>query len=138
MENYNEYVGKPFRVNGRGPDDYDCYGLVKELCQKDGYELPELDTPESVVMRKEIFQKLKGKWLEPVERAEPKVLVVLDFRDGGIHIGYMVTHSTFIHTSATMGTVKIHHLSDDYYSRFVYGFYTPTHKIQRTAKTARV
>ena len=38
---YEDLLGKKFKYNGRGPDEYDCYGLVKEIYNRLGIELPE-------------------------------------------------------------------------------------------------
>ena len=38
----NDLLGKPYKVHGRGPDSYDCYGLVIEVEKRLGRELPDL------------------------------------------------------------------------------------------------
>lgn len=35
-------LGKPYKVHGRGPDSFDCYGLVIEVEKRLGRELPDL------------------------------------------------------------------------------------------------
>jgi cell wall-associated NlpC family hydrolase len=30
----NEYIGKPYLVNGRGPDAFDCFGLVLDIYRR--------------------------------------------------------------------------------------------------------
>lgn len=29
-----EYIGKPYVKGANGPDEYDCWGLVREICKK--------------------------------------------------------------------------------------------------------
>jgi len=138
MDNFDKYLGKIFELGGRGPDAYDCYGLVMAICKENGFELPELDTPESVKMRKQIFDnRIKGDYLELLDGPEPGALAVFDYRAGGLHIGVIDgSGRRFIHISSTTKTSKIHHLNDEYYLRFVYGYYRPTNKIQRASETA--
>lgn len=38
----NDLLGKPYKLHGRGPDSYDCYGLVIEVERRLGRELPDL------------------------------------------------------------------------------------------------
>jgi len=40
-ERIGEYLGKPFRRGGRGPEDYDCYGFVHSFGRGMGWEIPE-------------------------------------------------------------------------------------------------
>jgi cell wall-associated NlpC family hydrolase len=38
----NDYIGKPYLVNARGPDQFDCYGLVLDVYKKFlGITLPD-------------------------------------------------------------------------------------------------
>ena len=38
----NDLLGKPYKAHGRGPNGYDCYGLVIEVEKRLGRELPDL------------------------------------------------------------------------------------------------
>jgi cell wall-associated NlpC family hydrolase len=38
----NDLLGKPYKVHGRDPDGYDCYGLVIEVERRLGRNLPDL------------------------------------------------------------------------------------------------
>ena len=37
----NDLIGKPYKENGRGPDGYDCYGLILTVCHRLGIDLPD-------------------------------------------------------------------------------------------------
>ncbi len=37
----NDLIGKPFKNGGRGPGEYDCYGLCREVYHRLGIELPQ-------------------------------------------------------------------------------------------------
>jgi len=38
---FDDLIGKPYKENGRGPDGYDCYGLVLTVCHRLGIDLPD-------------------------------------------------------------------------------------------------
>ena len=64
---YEDLLGKKFKYNGRGPDEYDCYGLVKEIYNRLGIELPEFASTDDcslidLMINKEqqLFEKLQG------------------------------------------------------------------------------
>jgi cell wall-associated NlpC family hydrolase len=45
---YLDLIGAPFAYGGRGPDAFDCYGLVRELYRRHfGVTLPDYTTPEN-------------------------------------------------------------------------------------------
>lgn len=37
----NKFVGKPYRLGGRGPEFYDCWGLVMAVFEQRGITLPD-------------------------------------------------------------------------------------------------
>lgn len=43
-----ELLGLPYALGGRGPEAFDCYGLVREFHRRRGLELPPGDTEEAV------------------------------------------------------------------------------------------
>lgn len=43
MPDFSDLMGKPFRVRGRGPEDYDCWGLVIEARNRFGLQTPDYD-----------------------------------------------------------------------------------------------
>ena len=40
----NDLLGKPYKAHGRGPDRFDCYGLVIEVEKRLGRKMPDLYT----------------------------------------------------------------------------------------------
>ena len=50
FDDYLDLLGRPYKLHGRGPDEYDCYGLCMEVLKRRGIALPQeiyLDTHES-------------------------------------------------------------------------------------------
>ena len=40
----NDLLGKPYKAHARGPDSFDCYGLVIEVEKRLGHTMPDLYT----------------------------------------------------------------------------------------------
>ena len=38
-----DLVGQPFKEGARGPNEFDCWGLVREVAKRSGTELPDFD-----------------------------------------------------------------------------------------------
>lgn len=41
---FNDILGKPYKAHGRGPESFDCYGLVIEVAKRLGHTMPDLYT----------------------------------------------------------------------------------------------
>jgi len=42
---YTDLIGKPFKLGGRGPEEFDCYGLIAELAKRSGDTFPDYASP---------------------------------------------------------------------------------------------
>lgn len=104
-----DLVGKPYRVGGRGPDAFDCSGLVYHVYKKAGLILPV--TAEE--------QGLAGVATSR-EATLPGDIVVFKI-DRGFHVGIMLNEREFIHASKSRG-VAISDLLVPYWSRNLRGF----------------
>lgn len=98
---YNDLIGKPFMDGGRGPDGFDCWGLVKEVYKRHGIELP--DYTISAKACEDISKQIKESrpdW-EKLDTPETPCLVLLKgdlyfVQHIGIHIGFR----KFLHVSS--------------------------------------
>jgi cell wall-associated NlpC family hydrolase len=118
---YSDLIGRPFRNGGRGPDEFDCYGLVKFLIERDtGRRVPDYVTPTDtgavhalMIVSREFWTRLPG----------PKVGSMVFFKLGRevCHVGYMISHTLFIHAWEKSGGVTIERLSD--WTKRIDGFY---------------
>ena len=106
MMDYIDLIGKPFSPGGRGPDNYDCYGLVKELYRRSGIELPEYayDSPDNFSLIHRLINGDKDLF-ERLEKPEPYCLVLFTIQPPYIsHIGVVLEDChTFIHASEKVG-----------------------------------
>lgn len=110
----NDLLGKPYKVHGRGPEGYDCYGLVIEVERRLGRELPDLYKifeKKSEVKNLTLSAKASGF----VKTDNPSFGDVIVFRKNGIadHIAVYLKNGDFIHCDGD--GVKI--LSLNYYGK---------------------
>lgn len=120
MISFADLIGKPFIEGGRGPDAYDCVGLLKECWFRwHKFELPEypyFNEPEvrSLLIDKEIDLRWKKlPWIEP------GAALLVRIAGFGAHVGFVVSETKMIHSS-TAG-VKIERIGA---FRHVIGAYT--------------
>ena len=125
MQNFDDLIGAPFVDGGRGPDEYDCWGLAKEVYRRFGIELP--DYAISAMDAKNIGAKMneeKPKWIQVSPPLPVPCLVVIQMDCGswanhvGVHIGF----NKFIHAYRKTGVV-IDRIKD--WRSMIVGFYVP-------------
>lgn len=107
---YIDLIGKPFKVGGRGPDSFDCYGLVMEIYRRMGIHLRDEATPESM---KETMRQLEHGIATEWRSCEVKPGAALAFRRGRFvdHCGIAITNDRFIHADQGVGSVSIARLN---------------------------
>ena len=104
-------IGVPFKYGGRGPEFYDCYGLVMELYRRlFQTELPDYQSPTCAA---DIAALMRGElrlW-RPVE--VPKLGTVMFMRLGEFtHVAMYLGDNRFIHTCEATGGVCIERMSN--------------------------
>jgi len=100
--NITDLIGKPFVDGGRGPDEFDCWGLVKFIYQREmGINVPDyaISAFESDKINDTVQRDRKG-WQE-VEVVQPGDLMFfsMDYLDQSFinHVGMSVGTGSFIH-----------------------------------------
>lgn len=113
--NWSDLIGRPFAYGGRGPDEYDCYGLLMELKRREGVQLPDYKSPSDAASIAAIFASELRLW-RPAELSVGSVLLFLIPAQRGrqpyFHVGYALGHGDFIHTWEKSGGVTVERLSD--------------------------
>lgn len=98
----DRYVGLPWALRGRGPDAFDCWGLVREvLAQERHVALPsylEEYDPQDVAELAALAQREAPAWLEVAAAAAREFDVVL-LRVAGepSHVGVVAAGGRFLH-----------------------------------------
>lgn len=104
----SKYIGVKFEYGGRGPDSYDCYGLVKAILNESGISIPDYTSPSDGPRISALVRAVIPFWTES-ELLPGRVLV---FRvPGNMHVGYYIGDGNFIHAWEGSGAVVIESLS---------------------------
>jgi probable lipoprotein NlpC len=104
-----EVLGKPYRSGGRGPEVFDCSGLVYYAYKRLGLTLP-------------VTAEEQGKSGVEVSREAvlPGDLVVFRIKRD-YHVGIMLNEQEFVHASKSRG-VAIDNLTLPYWTKSLHGF----------------
>lgn len=116
---YHDLLGKPFEYDGRGPDSYDCWGLMAECFRRhQGIELPDYAVPAgdgparqsaiADVMKEEL--RSRRIWV-PSRGSNIGDGVLFRIKGFGSHVGYIVARDRFIHVWEGSGMVHVERLS---------------------------
>ena len=116
MLQYGDLIGVPFEYGGRGPDTYDCYGLVMECNRRAGIIIPDQRSPRDGTEAAELMGHVKTRWTPIWEKREANHFpssadtpvgstLLLNIKGLGCHVGYQVRPRQFIHTWEALGGV---------------------------------
>lgn len=108
----NRYIGTPHVTNGRGPDGYDCWGLMLAVWRDQrGIELPDFQAPNDATFVEAV--EAVGRFYKEWPTAGPAVQVEegtdWDFvaairRRTALHMGLLIG-GRILHSSNARGTV---------------------------------
>lgn len=120
---YADLIGKPFEYGGRGPETYDCYGLVSELLWRIGQQAPDYHSPTGLKEIAEAMHNATPLWTpcEPGTGALVAIRIPTRADSRVSHVGMLLPHGRFIHTWERSGGVTVERL-DDWKLR-IRGFY---------------
>ena len=120
---YDDLLGKTFAYGGRGPFEYDCYGLVMEVCKRRGIELPDFGSSPSASWIHRMITEGKKLFLE-LKAPAPGCLVTFALRPPfTTHIGVVLENTTqFIHI-LERSQVTIERLDSPTWKKKITGYY---------------
>jgi len=115
----SDLIGKPFEYNARGPEKYDCWGLVMEMQRRNGIKIPDYESPTawqdiSKLMRRELVQ-----W-ERVDQ-EPYSVMYMKLATQPSHVGVYLGFGKFIHASESSEMVRIERIR--FWENNIVGYY---------------
>lgn len=102
----NEFVGLPFAERGRGPEAFDCLGLLIEVQRRVfGRTIADPACTFAGGLRPENRAVLEG---QVVEVTDPKAGDALLFREAGraLHVGIVVDHRSMLHSYHAAATIE--------------------------------
>ena len=120
---YSDLIGKPFKYHGRGPDEYDCLGLVIEIFKRNNIPIGALTSLEEP---SEISSKLAEHSGQLIEIPAPRPLAVVLFCIVPPYVSHMGVildkYGLFIHAIQDC-SVSIESVNSKLWQRRVRGFY---------------
>lgn len=124
---WRDLIGKPFAYRGRGPEYYDCYGLLIEMKHRAGIQIPDYPSPTQMPQIADRMGAFIGEWELCERQAGVAVGFYMTFRENGklvrrvAHAGYMLSENRMIHTWEASGGVTVEELTE--WERRISGFY---------------
>jgi len=125
----SDLIGRPYKAGGRGPANYDCWGICIAAAARASIMLPDIDVPDGDELKGKAIADQKQNNFRKIGSARPYAIAL--FRiiddDGQIkwHVGLVLENCrSFIHTTGKMGC-NISSLTDPVWRLFLEGFYEP-------------
>lgn len=102
-------IGLPWVAGARGPDSFDCWGLVRHVFQEalaiSLPSLPGLDVSDTAAMARALRDgEASGDWL-PLLRAEPWALVAMGQGKLFHHVGIYLPQGVTLHAVPGSGVI---------------------------------
>jgi cell wall-associated NlpC family hydrolase len=106
--NFDNLIGLPFVDGGRGQNEYDCWGLVREVYCRYGVNLSDypISAMDAVNIGKQMMHDAPA-WIEIKQPLPVPCLVVirLSCESWANHVGVYIGNGQFIHAYKTTGVV---------------------------------
>jgi cell wall-associated NlpC family hydrolase len=122
----DDLIGKPFKYGGRGPDEFDCWGLYRFSYHRwRKVWLPDHPSQENVATNGvTITEEAVAHW-QRIYKPEPgsAILLRVKHRILPTHIGFMLTDDRFLHTMEQNNGVSIERASDPVWTSRTIGFF---------------
>lgn len=103
---YSSLLGNPFKDLGRGPDYFDCWGVVIYIRRMHGLYTPDygISSSRADAICSE-FNLRKADWIEVPKTQKANVCDVILFKrtDGGLHFGVVIEDGYFAQANSTFG-----------------------------------
>lgn len=116
------YIGLPYADGGRGPEAFDCWGLVRHVLAREfGVELPRYEYG-GVESRRDLIDSLAEDYRPAAPQAGAIALCHLPGRRP--HVGVCVDAVTVLHTREATGAV-LERIDSHLMRNAIRGFYLP-------------
>ena len=101
---FSDLIGKPYLHHGRGPDGYDCYGLVIEAESRYGVDLPDYEYLRATALPEKSGEEIGRGRAKKIPSPVPGAMLLFGNARGlNTHIGVYVGDGMFIHCTMREG-----------------------------------
>ena len=109
---WQQYIGVPFEFRGRGPDTFDCWGIVRYVYRFDHPKKISLPSYAKIYMTSKdvknipeiMFGEIDRRWKE-VDTPQEYDVILLRMRGFPMHVGIVTKKGYMVHCACGMGTV---------------------------------
>jgi cell wall-associated NlpC family hydrolase len=119
---YADLIGKPFKLGSRGPDAFDCVGLVLEMAHRLGLEPPNYLSCSAEFHRQAAEDYSRVADCPKLKGPETGAMVLLRDDVNAYHLGLMVDGFRFLHTRRDTGCI-VSSVLDPLWRPRILGFY---------------
>lgn len=122
MIDYLDLIGVSFAYGGRGPDTYDCYGLVMECHRRMGIDIPDYRSPTALREIAAMMNTERYRWTPVAIKPEDGFIPMSAFKPGRViemringqacHVGFIHRPGRFLHTWEDSGGVVANDVHD--------------------------
>lgn len=120
--NIIQYFNKPYEEGARGPESFDCLGLLQDIYRQRGIVLPDWDRPESSKDNAQAISEGANQW-ERIDSPEQWAAVAIAINGKTVsHVGIMIDQSRFMHTTKETG-VCVELIKSPLWEKRIKGFY---------------
>jgi cell wall-associated NlpC family hydrolase len=119
---FTDLLGKPWQDGARGPDAYDCVGLVLEIQRRRGIDVPEYVSSEAEFHRQFHHDQLFAE-CPRLAGADPGCVALFKVGVNQHHLGVMVDRYRMIHTAQYPGCAIVERILGPIWERRLIGFY---------------
>lgn len=122
---YSDLIGKPFAYGGRGPENYDCYGLSLEIYRRLGLDISGVaDYSEERPELADRMSEALNRFSDRIPGPEPWAVAAFYVHPRYVtHMGLVLPDCTrFVHVLEHK-TVVVSPLSDPFWKKRLAGFY---------------
>jgi probable lipoprotein NlpC len=120
--NYSDLIGKPFADLGRGPEAYDCWGLVIEIGRRLGIAVPDYGVHYWDIGGLNDTFRARVPEYDRVTLPECGDIVAFKRVSGELHFGVMVDQRSVLHAGPEIG-VRLNRLDNPFMRQMIDGFY---------------
>lgn len=106
MTCFRDLIGVKFEYGGRGPDSYDCWGLVRECHHRHhGVLLPDCGSTDSLLLNSQAVDQHISEW-EPLPDIDTGAVLLMRIKGFGAHVGFATSKTRFLQAMENQGVIS--------------------------------